>query len=248
MKWTQAASVLIIGVLLVGCDDRNSGQSVSAASEAAVQAKSDITASGPEVEDSSAINVESSAVGETTLNGHVSFQILGDNRDILEKYNAQKNDAESVLAEIQQLVGKNQTVMAHFKRDEPSVEITEHSQALQGLADQAIQKFGVGIMSPPLGECGALADAAADYWQELLQAKTDKRKPDPSFKSIYQDGIALCREEIENPPKAQVTIKLNRGTSAPVEGCRKVPEFNSAGELIETGKMVCPANAIDALK
>lgn len=241
MNRTLTASIFVSSLLLAACQDSsNTNQSTSAASAPAAES----SAGEPEA---ASTPVEAS-VAAADMSGGVTFQVLGNNQAVLKKYEMQKTDAESMLDDVQSAVAGNQAALAYYRRESSSPQVEAQSQKLQALSDQAEQKFGVGIMSPPLGECGALASAAADFWREQIGARAESRKADPDYKNIYQDSVKSCREAIDQPPPAEVTIKLKRGAPAPAEGCRKLPEFASSGEAIESNKMVCPADAIAALQ
>lgn len=240
MNRTLTASIFVSSLLLTACpDSNNTNQSTPAASAAS----SESSVGEPETASAPA----EASVAAAGVPGGPAFQILGNNQAVLEKYQAQKTDAESMLNDVQSAMADNQAALARYQRESSMPQVEAQSQKLQALSEQAAQKFGVGIISPPLGECGALASAAADFWREQIDARTEGRKVDPDYKTIYQDSVKSCREAIDQPPPAEVTIKLKHGAPIPAAGCRKLPEFASSGAAIESNKMVCPADAIAAL-
>lgn len=167
-----------------------------------------------------------------------SSMVVGNNADEIRLYYEQRDNAQKFREAV--VSSMNQTTGLMLKLLSSPSSFTQSDAAtlqtgLQNirLAGQASQLFGKP-MSEPLGWCAMLGMSAGQAVEESIRTMSEQDRKPWAEKSIkaYQNNIADCDRQLQNPPKPQVFVQTSKDADAPRESCE--PELLKQAEQGKT--------------
>ncbi|WP_175682556.1 hypothetical protein [Burkholderia cenocepacia] len=167
-----------------------------------------------------------------------SSTVVGNNADEIRLYREQRDNAqrfrEAVVSSMNQTTGlmlKLLSTPGSFTQSDAATLQT----GLQNirLAGQASELFGKP-MSEPLGWCAMLGMSAGQAVEESIRTMSEQERKPWAEKSIkaYENNIADCDRQLQNPPKPQVFVQTAKDASPPRESCE--PELLRQAEQGKT--------------
>ncbi len=142
---------------------------------------------------------------------------IGENNlEKIQNHAALKTHAEQLLAALKQ--GEQASRNLNF--DSTLEDKLQLNRAMNELVDSAYQAFGnIADDKAGLYQCANAAEMARLYFSERQQKRPATLD---TAKTLYENAVKECREQIKHPPKPESTVYARKGYKIPIKNCLAV--------------------------